>query len=253
MRLPKIETEFFKSIYGKTEEQLTKQEKETKETICKKYIDRFQTDLENGNIPHAYGEQFKQCLDPFVPYWFVSNEGNIWSAAGTSPRKVIPYRACVPGKIQRKKLDTPYGSVFLHQVIAKQWCSDEFIRLLPDEPVEIHHEDPCSENPDRAEVLKRLPKSIHEGATKAQRYPTAEKMDAYYQEDIRKALKKNPNIPQITCDLTPILEYICNFAETHAGVAYHTGADGSCRVELIPPQGNIKPDAQTQEVDRQQE
>lgn len=48
MRLPKIETEFFKSIYGKTEEQLTEQEKETKEIICKKYADRFQADLENG-------------------------------------------------------------------------------------------------------------------------------------------------------------------------------------------------------------
>lgn len=241
-------------LKGKTLFDLTAEERAEYDQYKEKYFERFKKKFAGAIMAQVdYGERVTQCLPPYPPYWFVSEHGKVFSVKGAKLKRLKPFKVHEFKKIERFKLRAPYGDVFLYRVVADHFCSDEFVRLSPDEPVEVHHEDPYSENRDWAEKLKRLPKSIHEGATKAQKHPTAEKMEAYYQENIRKALEENPDIPQFTCDLTPILEYICKFAETHAGVAYHTGADGSCRVEFIPPQGNNKPDSQQEQDEQTQE
>lgn len=242
------ESKFFAGLKGKTIFDLTAEERAEYEQYKVKYEERLKKKFMSALLAQVdNGERVTQCLPPYPPYWFVTNHAKVFSIRGEKLKRLKPFKVHDLKKIVRFKLKAPYGDVFLYRIVADSFCSDEFVRLSPDEPVEVHHEDPYSENRDWAEKLKRLPKSIHEGATKAQKHPTAEKMEAYYQENIRKALEENPDIPQFTCDLTPILEYICKFAETHAGVAYHPGTDGSCRVELIPPQGNNKPDSEQDE------
>ena len=234
MRGNKLETEFLKSIYGKTEEQLTEQEKETKEIICKQYADRFQTELENGTIPHADGEQFKQCLDPLVPYWFISSDGNVWSVVDRNARKLKPIKGDSSGK-KWKKLKTPYGNIPVHKLVACQWCENQFADLFPNDSEEIHHIEPNAENPNKAELLEPLPTTVHKHVTQAQMNPTVtlEEAEAEKQKVMDEA--REQGVP-IFNSHKEMYELMGNQRWSGDGIMYVPYGDGACiakRIKLV--------------------
>ncbi len=235
MIVNKLETEFLKSIQGKTEEQLTEQEMVTLNIICAKFAERFQKGLDDGTVDCADNEIFKQCEQPYNPYWFVSNLGNIWSAAGAKVKKLKPYRAGSPSRIARKKLDTPFGSVYDYQVVAHHWCKNLFKDLFPNEPEEIHHIEPNAENPNKAELLEPLPVTVHKHVTHAQMNPTVtlEEAEAERQKVMDEA--KEQGVP-IFNSHKEMYEFMGNQRWSGDGIMYIPYGDGACiakRIKLV--------------------
>lgn len=242
----KLERYFLKSIRAKKADELTEQEQQMKEKICNKYKRRFLRALETKKIEYAENEYFMQCLDPFIPYWFVSNEGKVWSVVYGEPKKLKPYKVSDAKGIDRWKLKTPDGDMFLSRIVANQWCSKELLEFAPDEPIEVHHEEPWAENPDRAEVLKWLPTSIHKNVTYAQRHGTVEDIMEQAKKDYEYCVEHN--LP-IFNDLSDI------FTGTVDCVAMFPDEKGGCKVakmRLTVKKPEAQQDEQTQEPDGQQ-
>lgn len=181
----------------------------------------------------APDEEIKQCVPPYPEYWFVTNQARVFSMYNvkrcTTPLK--PYNKSSSGKMKRRKIDTPLGSVYLSRVVADHFCGSEIAQLFPGEPLEVHHINPNAPNVDSADNLQWLPKSIHEKATNTQRHPTQEKMDAYYQRQIRAAHFRR----EIKCNMSQFEEIISQLVQHGTVIVYRLKKNGSCKVEVVPP------------------
>ena len=237
-------------LKGKTIFDLTAEERSEYEQCRKKYMERFKNKFAGAIMAQVdYGERVNQCLPPYPPYWFVSEHGKVFSVKGAKLKRLKPFKVNTFKNIERFKLRAPHGDVFLYRVVADTFCSNEFVRFSPDELIEVHHEEPWAENPDRAEVLKRLPKSIHEKVTYAQRHGTAEDVAEQMKKDYEYC--KEHNLP-IFNDLSDV------FTGTVEGIAMFPDGKGGCKVEKVrltikKPDAQQEQDEQAQETDGQTE
>lgn len=237
-------------LKGKTIFDLTAEERAEYDQYRKKYMERFKKKFAGAIMAQVdYGERVNQCLPPYPPYWFVSEHGKVFSVKGAKLKRLKPFKVNTFKNIERFKLRAPHGDVFLYRVVADTFCSNEFVRFSPDELIEVHHEEPWAENPDRAEVLKRLPKSIHEKVTYAQRHGTAEDVMEQMKKDYEYC--KEHNLP-IFNDLSDV------FTGTVEGIAMLPDGKGGCKVEKVrltikKPDAQQEQDEQAQETDGKQD
>lgn len=219
------ESKFLTGLKGKTIFDLTAEERTEYEQYKEKYEERLKKKFMGALLTQIdNGERVTQCLPPYPPYWFVSEHGKVFSVKGAKLKRLKPFKVHTFRNIERFKLRAPYGDVFLSRLVADHFCSNEFVRFAPDEPIEVHHEEPWSENPDRAEVLKRLPRSIHDSVTKAQRHGTAEDVMAQMEKDYQYC--KEHNLP-IFNDLSDV------FTGTVDCVAMFPDEKGGCKVAKV--------------------
>lgn len=244
------ESKFFAGFKGKTIFNLTAEERAEYEQYKVKYEERLKKKFMSALLAQVdNGERVTQCLPPYPPYWFVSEHGKVFSVKGAKLKRLKPFKVHTFRNIERFKLKAPYGDVFLSRIVADSFCNDEFVRFSPDEPIEVHHEEPWAENPDRAEVLKRLPRSIHEKVTYAQRHGTVEDVMEQAKKDYEYCVEHN--LP-IFNDLSDI------FTGTVDCVAMFPDEKGGCKVAKMrltvkKPEEKKEQDEQTQKSDGQQE
>lgn len=237
-------------LKGKTLFDLTAEERAEYDQYREKYWERFKKKFVGAIMAQVdSGERVNQCLPPYPPYWFVSEHGKVFSVKGAKLKRLKPFKVHTFKNIERFKLRAPYGDVFLSRIVADHFCSNEFLRFAPDEPVEVHHEEPWSENPDRAEVLKRLPRSIHKNVTYAQHHGTVEDVMEQMKKDYEYC--KEHNLP-IFNDLSDI------FTGTVDCYASLPDEKGGCKVVKIrltvkKPDEQQEQGEQTQETEAQQE
>lgn len=195
-----------------------------KNVLCSRedYKKIFQKLMRKSNYVLEEGEEFKQCKEPYPPYWFVSNQGYVLSVYrnkikrithsikrtgkkgknGERPRRDWFYRYSVNGK---------KANVTEHKLVADHFLEDEF---TGDTSGEIHHIRPQSSFADnegmkcnRADNLQKLPPDVHSVVTRLSR-KTPEQIEEAWD---RKAKKDNAKIIELSSEqLTKVAISIAN-------------------------------------------
>ena len=237
-KIKKQEVEFLRGIQGKYMDEMPEKERKTLDAIYDGYGERFEKLLKDKMIDYEKDECFRQCSIPYyVPYWFISNKGNVWSLSGAKPRKLKPFaKGNSDGRLERFKLRTPYGNVFLHQLVANHFCGDDFIKFAPNEPIEIHHVEPTAEDRDSADKLRKLPRSIHKMATYAQNHWRVGDAIKAAQREIEDAIAKG----------IPIID-ISGWNWTGDGILYLPDGEGGCDVQVVRATFGAKTNIQAEE------
>lgn len=125
-------------------------------------------------------ELVTQCHDPYPPFWFISNNGRLYSVAHNGLQIVKAYPT---NEGQDKKLIWQYKFIDqsgkakhakLHQLVAEHFKEDEFANdsRYDGIPREVHHISKTANfSPDEAEScnnadnLQILPRNVHKQAT----------------------------------------------------------------------------------------
>lgn len=181
-----------------------------KNVLCSRedYKKIFQKLMRKSNYVLEEGEEFRQCKEPYPPYWFVSNQGYVLSVYrnkikrithsikrtgkkgknGERPRRDWFYRYSVNGK---------KANVTEHKLVADHFLENEF---TGDTSGEIHHICPQSSFADnegmkcnRVDNLQKLPPDVHSVVTRLSR-KTPEQIEEAWD---RKAKKDNAKIIEL--------------------------------------------------------
>lgn len=178
-------------------------------TKKEEYQKKFAKLMGKFNYVFQEGEDFKQCKEPYPPYWFVSNCGYVISVYGNG----LKYIATSIKRTGRKgKNGERLGRVWfyqywtngkkenvtMHKLIMDNF--DDINEFTGDTSGEIHHIRPKSSFADnegmkcnRADNLQKLPPDVHSVVTKLSR-KTAEEIEEAWD---RKAKKDNAKMIEL--------------------------------------------------------
>lgn len=173
------------------------------------YRQKFYQLMEKFNYVFKEREDFKQCKEPYPPYWFVSNYGYVISVYRNGLKYIAPSIKRIgrkgkngerPGRVWYYQYWTngKKENVTMHKLIMDH--SDDINEFTGDKSGEIHHIRPKSSFADnegmkcnRADNLQKLPPDVHLVVTRL-----SQKTSEQIEEDWdRKAKKDNAKIIEL--------------------------------------------------------
>jgi len=184
-----------------------------KQLTREEYAKKFKDQLQRANYQLKEGEKIIQCRDPYPDYWFISNQGYIFTAFYNdlhilNDNPTEQGLKDKDGKRRGKKwryVSDKCGDVTAWKIMAEYFLTCEF-DLEDGEKVDIHHIKPRSDfEPDqgsecnRPDNLQILPERIHAELSKY----TSPNYEKNSEKKTIKALEKGTAHMTITDQLTP--------------------------------------------------
>lgn len=214
-------------------------------TQKEKYQKKFDQLMEKFNYVFQEGEDFKQCKEPYPPYWFVSNYGYVISVYGNGLKYIA---ASIKRTGKKGKNGERPGRVWFYRywtngkkanVTAYKLIKDHFDDInefTGDTSGEIHHIRPQSSFADnegtkcnRADNLQKLPPDVHSVVTRLSQ-KTPEHIEEAWD---RKAKKDNAKIIELPSEqLTKVSIAIADYLLGQQGWQGMIAVEGKSEQEM---------------------